>query len=138
MTTSNTTVSAPSTKSRNATKGSAKLLTTIVLSHREDKETASKAVNALSKSVGNVLHGMGTMDEKKVAITAASETAKAAALASIDRQVSRAMQMSGITRGTTGNGGIHCSDVITEVFSGVSKSDAKANHTQALKSANLI
>ena len=138
MTTSNTTVSVSSTKSRNATKGNAKLLTSVVMSHREDKETASKAVNSLSKAVGAALHGLGTSDEKKAAITAAAETAKAAALASIDRQVSRAMQMSGISRGTTGNGGIHCSDVITEVFSGVGKSDAKANNTQALKSANLI
>ncbi len=126
------------TNRKNATKGSAKVLTTVVIDSRNDKDTPSKAVNTLNKEVGSILHGTGSPGVKTVAITAAAEVAKASALAAIDRQVARAMQLSGVSRGTTGKGDIHCADVITEVFSGVSKSDAKANNTTALKSAGLL
>jgi hypothetical protein len=108
------------------------------MSHRDDKETASKAVSALSKSVGVTLHSPASTDVKKAAIMKAAETAKSRALASIDRQVNRALQLAGVNRGTTGKGGIHCTDVVTEVFSGQSKSDAKSSNTAALVSAGLI
>jgi hypothetical protein len=133
-----TTIVSATTKSANATKGKAKLLTTVVLDHRNDKDTASKSVNTLNKSVGAILHGSGSADDKQSAIAQAAEAAKAAAMASIDRQVNRAVQLSSVSRGTTGKGNIHCADVITEVFSGVSKSDAKANNTAALQSAGLL
>jgi|TARA_R110002096_G_scaffold192066_1_gene373578 hypothetical protein len=138
MTIANTTVSKTANKSSNATKGNAKVLTDIVMSHRDDKETASKAVSALSKSVGVTLHSPASTDVKKAAIMKAAETAKSRALASIDRQVNRALQLAGVNRGTTGKGGIHCTDVVTEVFSGQSKSDAKSSNTAALVSAGLI
>jgi len=137
MTIANTTAVTTS-KSSNATKGKAKLLTDIVMSHRDDKDTPSKAVNALSKSVGTALHSSSSKEDKLAAIQEAVESAKSAALASIDRQAARAMQLAGVNRGTTGKGGIHCADVITEVFSGQSKSDAKANNTAALKSAGML
>ena len=138
MTIANTAVSKTTNKSSNATKGKAKLLTDVVMSHRDDKETPSKAVNTLSKSVGTALHSSSSNEDKLAAIQVAVEMAKSAALASIDRQAARAIQLAGVNRGTTGKGGIHCSDVITEVFSGQSKSDAKANNTSALKSAGLL
>jgi len=138
MTITNTIVSETVNKSSNATKGKAKVLTDLVMSHRDDKDTPSKAVNALSKSVGTTLHSSSSKEDKKAAIIAASETAKSAAMASIDRQVNRALQLAGVNRGTTGKGGIHCADVITEVFSGQSKSDAKANNTAALQTAGLL
>ena len=137
MTITNT-IAVTTSKSSNATKGKAKLLTDIVISHRDDKDTPSKAVNALSKSVGNALHSSSSKEDKLAAIQEAVESAKSAALASIDRQAARAMQLAGVNRGTTGKGGIHCADVITEVFSGQSKSDAKANNTAALKSAGML
>ena len=136
MTIATTTVS--ETTRRNATKGNSKVLTSVVIDSRDDRETPSKAVNTFNKSVGSILHGSSSQKEKEAAVMIEAETAKAAALASIDRQVSRALQLSKVPRGTTGKGNIHCADVITEVFSGVSKSDARNNNTVALQSAGLL
>jgi hypothetical protein len=136
MTIATTTVS--SNTRRNATKGNSKVLTTVVIDSRNDKESPSRAVSALNKSVGSILHGSSSQGDKEALVTSAGETAKAAAMASIDRQVARAIQLSQVPRGTTGKGDIHCADVITEVFSGVSKSDARNNNTAALQSAGLL
>ena len=104
-------------KSKDATKASAKDLTTLVVDFREDKSTPAKAVNAFSKKVADLLNSNAVSPEDKVkAVKAWKAEAIAQATAAIDRHAIRATKMSVIKRGTTGKGGIHQQDVVTELF----------------------
>lgn len=59
--------SAKGGKSKDATKASAKDLTTLVVDFREDKSTPAKAVNAFSKKVADLLNSNALSSEEKLA-----------------------------------------------------------------------
>jgi|MDSZ01.2.fsa_nt_gb hypothetical protein len=130
--------SAKGGKSKDATKASAKDLTTLVVDFRQDKSTPAKAVNAFSKKVADLLNSNALSSEEKLAAVKAWQAeAIAQATAAIDRHAMRATKMSVIKRGTTGKGGIHQQDVVTELFGSGSKATAKDNNTSALNRAGL-
>jgi len=135
MTTLNTTVEIAASSTISATKKGASQLTTLVMEFRDDRATPSKAMSQLNAQVASLLNASVPVAEE--ALRAFGETAKAAAIAAIDRQMERAVALAGITRGTTGKGGIHRDDVVTELFAAQKKSQAVENNTAALKSAGL-
>ena len=145
MSNSNTTVtrkgrlSSAANLTGNATKASAKDLSTLVMGYRDDKKTPGKAINAMNRVVSNILD-TSSMDSKgkQVALVAAAEEAKADAIAAIDRQLARGLKVAAIKRGTTGKGGFHWSDVKSELFGAGSKRTAVENNSQALRQAGLI
>ena len=133
-----TATSAKGGKSKDATKASAKDLTTLVVDFRQDKSTPAKAVNSFSKKVADLLNSNSlTAEEKLQAVKAWQAEAVAQATAAIDRHAMRAAKMSVIKRGTTGKGGIHQQDVVTELFGSGSKATAKYNNTSALNRAGI-
>ena len=122
-----------------ATKASAKDLINLVLDSREDKLTPSKAVNAFNKRIADLLNSSALSSEEKLAAVKAWQAeAIAQATAAIDRHALRAMKLSHIKRGTTGKGGIHQSDVVTELFGSGSKATARDNNTNALVRAGKL
>ena len=145
MSISNTTVTRKSRRtsvtnlSGNATKASAKDLSKLVMDFRDDKKTPGKAINAMNRVVSNILD-TSSMDAegKQAALVAAAEEAKADAIAAIDRQLARGLKVSAIKRGTTGKGGIHWSDVKSELFGAGSKRTAVENNSRALRQAGHI
>ena len=71
-------------------------------------------------------------------LKAAALRAKTAAIAVIEEQLQRALDLSKINRGTTGTGGINRDDVVVEVFTTDKKSSAVARNTSALRAAGRI
>jgi soluble cytochrome b562 len=142
MTTATLTKSATPTQSsnkKNASKGTARDLQNTILAYREDKVTASKVVTGFRRGIGQTIYANGpSMDDKVREIEDAAEAAKSQLLASIDRDVVRATTLVRIPRGTTGKGGLHHSDVTTEIFAALAKKTAIQNNTTALQSAGLI
>jgi|MDSZ01.2.fsa_nt_gb O-acetyl-ADP-ribose deacetylase (regulator of RNase III) len=129
----------PKGKSKNASKGTAVHLQKCILDYREDKTTATKLVSNFRRDCGQVLHANGMDNKDKVkAIKEAYEYALKELQAAMDRDLSRATTLVSIPRGTTGKGGLHHADVVTEMFSAASKKTAIENNTTALKSAGLL
>jgi hypothetical protein len=135
MTTINTSVETVASSTINATKKGAAQLTTLVTEFRDDKATPSRAMSQLNSQVASLLQASTPVTEE--ALIAFGEQAKAAAIAAIDRQMERAVALASIARGTTGKGGIHRDDVVTELFAAQKKSQAVENNTAALKAAGL-
>jgi hypothetical protein len=135
MTTLNTSVETIASSTIDATKKGAAKLTTLVTEYRDDKATPSKAMSQLNAQVASLLNASVPVTEE--ALRAFGESAKAAAIAAIDRQMERAVALAGIARGTTGKGGIHRDDVVTELFAAQKKSQAVENNTAALKAAGV-
>jgi len=124
---------------KNASKGTARDLQRVILTAREDKVTASKLVSSFRRDIGQTIYSNGESDADKVkAIQSSAEALKSQILAAIDRDVERASVLVSIPRGTTGKGGLHHSDVVTEIFAALGKKTAIANNTKALKSAGLL
>jgi len=141
MTTATLTKSATSNKSskKNASKGTARDLQKVILEYREDKVTASKVVSSFRRDAGQTIYSNVESDSQKVAaIKQSAEFAKAQLTAAIDRDVQRALTLVSVPRGTTGKGGLHHSDVTTEIFTSMAKKTAIANNTKALQSAGII
>lgn len=143
MNNSNTTVAPKSRRKSaanlgNATKASAKDLFKLVLSFREDKKTPGKAVNAMNRVFSTILDSNTmSVDDKKAAMMAASNAAKADADAAIDRQLARGLSLAGIKRGVTAKGGINQADVKTEMFGASGRKQAVENNTDALRSVGM-
>jgi hypothetical protein len=135
MTTLNTSVETVASSTINASKKGAAQLTTLVTEFRDDKATPSKAMSQLNVQIASLLQATTPVTEES--LRAFGESAKAAAIAAIDRQLERAVALAGIARGTTGKGGIHRDDVVTELFAAQKKSQAVENNTAALKAAGL-
>ncbi len=124
---------------KNATKGSARDLTKVVIDYRGDKSTPSKACNAMNRAMSSCLVSNALDAEEKCdALNRAAEVAKAEAEAAIDRQLSRAITLANVKRGTTGKGGIHWQDVVVELVGNGGKRVAVENNDKALRSAGLI
>jgi len=122
------------TSGLNASKKHAAAITETVMSHRQDRSAASKAVADLNKKIGEGLLNNLTKDQIKVMI----ENAKVAILAGLDRIHERADALRSVPRGTTGEGGIHRDDAVAEVFSPGSKKGAVERNTAALKKSGKI
>ena len=78
-----------------------------------------------------------SVDDKKAAMMAASNAAKADADAAIDRQLARGLSLAGIKRGVTAKGGINQADVKTEMFGASGRKQAVENNTDALRSVGM-
>ena len=136
MTTSNSTVNTvPVSVSQNSTKKEANDLSTVVLGHRKDKSSASKTIANLQGSVGTIVRDSKSTD---VDVKWAFEKAKKEINDNLDRIMARALSVKGISQSTTGKGGMHWQDVVTELFAATKKSEAVAKNTEALRSAGLI
>lgn len=119
----------------NASKKQAGALTETVMSHRNDRSAASKAVSDLNKKLGEaMLNGVMTKEQVQMMI----EQAKSAVLSGLDRIQERANALRSVPRGTTGEGGIHRDDAVAEVFAAGSKKGAIERNTSALKKAGKI
>lgn len=119
----------------NASKKQAQAITDAVMSHRNDRSAASKAVTDLNKKLGEaLLNGGMTKDQ----LHAMVEAAKASVLAGLDRIEERANSLRSIPRGTTGEGGIHRDDAVAEIFAPGSKKGAIERNTAALKKSGKI
>lgn len=128
----------PSNKA-NAKKGNARDLQKVVLEARQDKVTATRLVGIFRNDVAGTIYSNWESDaEKKAAIKQSAENAKAQLAAAIDRDMQRALTLVSVPRGTTGKGGLHHSDVVTELFASMKKKQAVENNTKALQSAGLI
>jgi hypothetical protein len=141
MTTATHTKSAITTKSKskNATKGTARDLQKTIMEFRDDKVTASKVVSGFRKGAGQTIYANGmSVDQKIDEIQQSADLIKAQLTAAIDRDVQRAMTLVRVPRGTTGKGGLHHSDVVTEIFASLAKKTAIANNTSALQSVGLL
>jgi hypothetical protein len=130
-----TTVNTVAANNGNATKKQAQAITDTVMGHRNDRSAASKAVTDLNKKLGETLLNGGMTKEQLHAMV---EAAKASILAGLDRIEERANALRAIPRGTTGEGGIHWSDVVAEVFAPGSKKGAIERNTDALKKSGHI
>ena len=118
----------------NATKQQAAALADIAIGFRKSRLSPSKVMSALAADCAGVLMDDNSAD----LLRAAAARAKAAANASIDEQLERALALSKIPRGTTGTGGINRDDVVVEVFTTDKKSSAVARNTSALRAAGRI
>lgn len=119
----------------NASKKQAQAITDSVMSHRNDRSAASKAVTDLNKKLGEaLLNGGMTKDQLRAMV----EAAKASVLAGLDRIEERANSLRSIPRGTTGEGGIHRDDAVAEIFAPGSKKGAIERNTAALKKSGKI
>lgn len=119
---------------RNATKQQAAALATIAMGFRKAKGQPSRVMTVFASDVAAVLMD----DNDKARLKAAADRAIRDAKAVIEAQLQRALELSEITRGTTGPGGIHRDDVVVEVFAADKKSAAAARNTAALQKAGLI
>lgn len=130
-----TTTVAAAVASANASKKQAQAITDAVMSHRNDRSAASKAVSDLNRKLGEALiNGGMTKDQLHAMI----EAAKASVLAGLDRIEERANSLRSIPRGTTGEGGIHRDDAVAEIFAPGSKKGAIERNTAALKKSGKI
>lgn len=119
----------------NANKGQASKLVSVVVEHRTDKAQAGARLRGLNIILSEqLMSGTGT----KAGISAAVALTKAAVLAALDRLESRATSLISTPRGTTGKGGIHRDDVVTELFAPQSRATAIAANTAALKKAGIV
>ena len=109
-------------------------LADIAIGFRKSRLSPSKVMSALAADCAGVLMDDNSAD----LLRAAAARAKAAANASIDEQLERALALSKIPRGTTGTGGINRDDVVVEVFTTDKKSSAVARNTSALRAAGRI
>lgn len=124
---------------KDAKKGNARDLQKAILASREDKVTATRLVSTFRTDVAQSIYSNYESDsQKSAAIKQAAENAKAQLAAAIDRDMQRALTLVSIPRGTTAKGGLNHSDVVTEMFSSISKKKAVENNTNALKTAGLI
>ena len=127
----------PKGKSKNASKGTAVHLQKTILEFREDKASASKTVSSFRRDCGQVIHANGMTNVDKVKqLKESHESSLKELQAAMDRDLSRAMTLVSIPRGTTGKGGHN--DVVTEIFSAASKKTAIQNNTDALVAAKAI
>lgn len=119
----------------NASKSQAGKLSQMVVEHRQDKSQAGARLRGLNIILSEqLMSGTGT----KAGISAAVALTKAAVLAALDRLESRATSLISTPRGTTGKGGIHRDDVVTELFAPQSRATAIAANTAALKKAGIV
>lgn len=130
-----TTTVAAAVASANASKKQAQAITDAVMSHRNDRSAASKAVSDLNRKLGEALLNGGMTKEN---LHAMIEAAKASVLAGLDRIEERANSLRSIPRGTTGEGGIHRDDAVAEIFAPGSKKGAIERNTAALKKSGKI
>lgn len=119
----------------NANKGHASKLVQMVVEHRTDKNQAGARLRGLNNLLSEqLMSGTGTKDE----IAAMVATTKSAVIAALDRLEARATSLISTPRGTTGKGGIHRDDVVTELFAPQSRAAAITANTAALKKAGII
>jgi len=118
----------------NATKQQAAALANIAIGFRKSRLAPSKVMSAFAADCAGVLMDDNSADRLK----AAAARAKIAAIAVIEEQLQRALDLSKINRGTTGTGGINRDDVVVEVFTTDKKSSAVARNTNALRAAGRI
>jgi len=130
-----TTTVAAAAVNGNASKKQAAAITDAVMSHRNDRSAASKAVSDLNRKLGEALLNGGMTKEN---LHAMIESAKASVLAGLDRIEERANSLRSIPRGTTGEGGIHRDDAVAEIFAPGSKKGAIERNTAALKKSGKI
>ncbi len=132
----NTTKTSPK---KDATKGTARDLQKVILEYREDKITAGKVVSRFRRDAGQVIYSNGeTIQQKIDEIQKSADLVKAQLAAAVDRDVQRAITLVKVPRGTTGKGGLHHSDVVTEIFTSLAKRTAIQNNDNALKAAGLM
>ena len=106
----------------------------MVIEHRQDKSQAGARLRSLNNLLSErLMSGNGTKDEVRSAVA----LTKSAVLAALDRLEERATSLIGCPRGTTGKGGIHRDDVVTELFAPQSRANAIAANTAALKKAGI-
>ena len=118
----------------NANKSQAGKLSQMVVEHRQDRSHAGARLRSLNNLLSELLmSGNGTKDEVRSAVA----LTKSAVLAALDRLEERANCLIGCPRGTTGKGGIHRDDVVTELFAPQSRANAIAANTAALKKAGI-
>lgn len=118
----------------NANKSQAGKLSQMVVQHREDRSQAGARLRSLNNLLSELLmSGNGTKDEVRSAVA----LTKAAVLSALERLEERANCLIGCPRGTTGKGGIHRDDVVTELFAPQSRANAIAANTAALKKAGI-
>ena len=120
-------------KKRNATKREASRLADIVLESRKDKRSMS-----LSKFMSDLAAALHSEGCTEAGLKAAAKQAEAGVAATIAVMLARALELAKIPAGTTGAGGIHYSNVVTELFTSQTKKAATEANTKALKIANLI
>ena len=119
----------------NANKGQASKLVQMVVEHRTDKNQAGARLRGLNNLLSEqLMSGVGT----KAEIATMVATTKAAVIAALDRLEARATSLISTPRGTTGKGGIHRDDVVTELFAPQSRAAAITANTAALKKAGII
>ena len=119
---------------KNATKQQAAALADVALGFRKSKMAPSKVMTTFAADCAAVL-----MDDNEPArLRAAADRAKKSAAEVIEAQLQRALELSKIGRGTTGPGGIHRDDVVTEVFTADKKSAAVERNTRALRASGRI
>ena len=124
-----------SDSSVNANKGQASKLVQMVVEHRTDKNQAGARLRGLNNLLSEqLMSGVGT----KAEIATMVATTKAAVIAALDRLEARAIGLISTPRGTTGKGGIHRDDVVTELFAPQSRAAAITANTAALKKAGII
>ena len=119
---------------KNATKQQAAALGDIAMGFRKSRMAPSKVMTTFAADCAAVLMEDNNADRLK----AAAERAKAAAAEVREAQLQRALDLSKITRGTTGPGGIHRDDVVVEVFTADKKSAAVERNTRALRASGRI
>lgn len=119
----------------NASKSQAGKLSQMVIEHRQDKSQAGARLRGLNNLLSELLmSGNGKANDIHLAVA----STKAAVLSALDRLESRATNLVSTPRGTTGKGGIHRDDVVTELFAPQSRANAIAANTAALKKAGIV
>ena len=117
-----------------ATKGNAKALVSVLLSFRNDKQTAGRLVNKCRKELNALVVDASLENSTAVeAMLNQSEMLKQQLSAAVDRDLARAIMLRKIPRGTTGKGRLHHSDVVTEILGSTSRAVARANNDVALR-----
>jgi ribosomal protein RSM22 (predicted rRNA methylase) len=119
----------------NASKKDASVLADVVMDHRNEKRAASRIVSDLNQRIGSVLIGGAASDKDLEKIVSEAKESFDSAMKSV---LSRAISLRGLSRGTTGPGGIHRDDAVAELFASSKKSDAVSRNTDALKRAGRI
>lgn len=128
-------VVAPVAQVSNASKSQAGKLSMMVCEHRQDKSQAGARLRGLNNLLSELLmSGNGKANDIHLAVA----STKAAVLSALDRLESRATNLVSTPRGTTGKGGIHRDDVVTELFAPQSRANAIAANTAALKKAGIV
>ena len=123
---------------RNATKKEATRVAEILIEARQ-AYTASNAVSNVRKFTGQILSTRSMNgDERTAAIKAGYDALKAQIIALVEQECGWATELSQIPDGTTGPGGIHVTDVKTEMFASASKKTATENNSSALRKAGLL